>query len=557
MSNTRRAKDTSVFHQSRYASSEEFERGLIANLVAKRCALLPNPRDRELIWFIQYLSHLQGGLSQVASDLIKYFRGRMGPAAALQCDKKQDGIFSADEIRSIRVDLPAHIAQQLPLRGEICRADRADLHRSKLAAKQALLEIQDDSLSLDRVRELERQIQIGRLAEAKMDTDMAAAQKQVDGYPVATVLAHCLDCAEFGGQCGDKTESLERELARLCLDPATSLSVGPWYFYDLINCLREYQNQWQQAKAQGHVTSLGKIVCDELDFTLETRSLSLLEGGARMGKSFAAKGWCEQHPGQARFVEVSSGNDEASFFRDIARSLGLGNFLNYKVVQIRERVESVLLTGDILLVLDEAQRLWPERRVRDGFPSRVVWVMTMVNKGVPICMISTPQFITAQNAFERSGWNSAQLTGRISNYRQLPAELDATDLMAVGRVALPHASNDVLKVLAIYARCSARYLAAVDSISKRAQYIARRQGRDQCTAEDVQMAMKESVIPSDNRLLTTLEQANKASGRRRQVMPPAPELETENPRRVPMSAKDVRPVAPVESGFGDRAGVGW
>jgi len=35
---TRTAKDASIFHQNRYASSPEFERGLMANLVAKRCS---------------------------------------------------------------------------------------------------------------------------------------------------------------------------------------------------------------------------------------------------------------------------------------------------------------------------------------------------------------------------------------------------------------------------------------------------------------------------------------------------------------------------------------
>src|SRR5208282_5042242 len=147
-----------------------------------------------------------------------------------------------------------------------------------------------------------------------------------------------------------------------------------------------------------------------------SRGLTLMQGEARLGKSFAASFWCGQHPGVARFVEVPTSNDEASFFRALARGLGLGNFLNYKVVQIRERVESVLLTTDILLVLDESQRLWPQRNLREGFPGRIVWVMTMANAGVPICMISTPQFIETQKAVEKAGRNSAQLTGRISHF---------------------------------------------------------------------------------------------------------------------------------------------
>ena len=141
--------------------------------------------------------------------------------------------------------------------------------------------------------------------------------------------------------------------------------------------------------------------------------------------------------------------------------------------------------------MDEGQRLWPQRNLRYGYPGRVVWVMTMANAGVPICLLCTPQFIAAQKAVEKTGWQSAQLTGRIGHYEFLPTELTLADLTAVGRAALPEASTEVLAALASYARVSARYLAAVDSTAKRAQFIAQRNGRTQCTASDVRTAMQE------------------------------------------------------------------
>ncbi|MEI6196446.1 MAG: hypothetical protein WCS42_19170, partial [Verrucomicrobiota bacterium] len=73
MSSTRRTTDPTAFHQQRFASSQEFERGLMANLVAKRCALIDSPAERELIWFLQYLSHQPGGMKQVAADLAAQF----------------------------------------------------------------------------------------------------------------------------------------------------------------------------------------------------------------------------------------------------------------------------------------------------------------------------------------------------------------------------------------------------------------------------------------------------------------------------------------------------
>jgi hypothetical protein len=209
-----------------------------------------------------------------------------------------------------------------------------------------------------------------------------------------------------------------------------------------------------------------------------------------------------------------------TFFRALARGLGLGNFLQYKANEIRERVESVLRSGDILLVMDEAQRLWPQRNVRYGFPNRIIWVMTMANAGVPIAMVSTPQFIQSQKAIEKTGWNSAQLVGRISHFESLPVDLSPDDLMAVAKSVLPEAGADDLRALAAYACSSLRYLAAIDSISKRARYIAMRDGREAATTDDVRKAMKESVIPADTRLQLALASARKSKAA---PIAPAPE----------------------------------
>jgi hypothetical protein len=124
-------------------------------------------------------------------------------------------------------------------------------------------------------------------------------------------------------------------------------------------------------------------------------------------------------------------------------------------------------------------------------------------------MVATPQFIQAQKAMEKTGWNSAQLTGRIKHYEPLQAELSREDLLGVAKSVLPEASIEVLNVLAIYAKTSARYLAAIETISTRARYIAIKARRDKVTTEDVRTAMQESVIPADNKLLVALERGKK------------------------------------------------
>jgi|CZKV01.1.fsa_nt_gi hypothetical protein len=534
---TRTAKDNS-FHQGRYASSPEFDRGLIANLVAKRCEMLDDKTERELIWFVQYLSHQPSGIAAVAAEVVARFSDRLGTATMA---KSRKAVYQSEEVKKIRLELPNLLRSRFPLHGET----RDDISREcgqtsvqfPYSHRKILAEYAEEAMYRAGM------IEDGCLdALAKQDAlEIEKAGSQPASYPATAIIGLCREAAVNGFDDENDTDNLEKELCRLCLDPGWNLTAAaPWYFADLVNVLREYQQQWIAENSGAFVTALGQKVCATLEYTLHSRSVALLEGNARLGKSFAARAWCLQHPGLARFVEVPPGNDDTSFFRALARGLGLGNFLKYKTIDIRERVESVLLTGDLVLVLDEANRLWPEWNFRYAYPSRITWLMAMANAGVPICMVSTPQFIQSQKAAEKNGWNSAQLTGRIGHYEFLPVELSAADIIAVARAVLPEASKDVLQILADYASESSRYLAAVDSIAKRARYIAQINGRSDCSAADVRTAMKESVIPSDTMLVRTLEQAKKSPSNGRKLSPvPAAQIEIEMP---PLRA--ARPVAP-------------
>ncbi len=522
MSSTRRAKDDSVLHQSRWASSPEFERGLLANLVARRCSVLSQAADRELVWFVQQLSHQAGGLAVIARDLLSRFGHRIGTRTMLASGRTDSQNFTADEIQQIRLELPANLRCRFPLKGEIKSEVRCLLAKFDRIAESARMADALRKLAENPIWAGSQVDMVSGEREEREKLERAEAEKHPVSYSVATLRALCHRAAADGMELPDaKCANLERELAEMCLNPEWNFSAGgPWYFSGLISVLREYQAAHSTAKTAGTFnTSLGKKVFEVLDYTAYCRGLTMIQGNARLGKTHAAKLWCEQHSGKARFVEVPTGNDEVTFFRDLARGLGLGNFLNYKVVQIRERVEYVLRTGDIILILDEAQRLWPQTNFREGYPKRISWVMTMANAGVPICMVSTPQFFEIQKAAEKNGWNSAQLTGRISHYETLPAGLSESDLIGVAKAVLPEASNEVLRALALYALSSARYLAAIDTIAMRARYIANLDGRSVSTAGDVHRAMKESVIPADSKLQCALAGT---TARKSAKMTPAP-----------------------------------
>ena len=80
MTNTRRASGGPL-RQERFASSAAFETGLRCNLVAKRCQTIDNPEDRALIFFLQQLSHRNGGLNKVVKELIEMFPERLSTPA--------------------------------------------------------------------------------------------------------------------------------------------------------------------------------------------------------------------------------------------------------------------------------------------------------------------------------------------------------------------------------------------------------------------------------------------------------------------------------------------
>jgi hypothetical protein len=206
-------------------------------------------------------------------------------------------------------------------------------------------------------------------------------------------------------------------------------------------------------------------------------------------------------------VEVPSTNDETSFYRAIAKGLGIGAGQSLKGGQVRQKVEDTLQGGDLLLVLDEAHYLWPQQaRIRDALPRRLNWIMTaLVNHGVSVALITTPQFLKTQRVVEKAThWTSGQFIGRISHYETLPETLTEADLAAVARRLFPEGDESAITGLVCYARTSSKYLAGIEQIVKRARFLARRDGRVQASALDVASALESSVIPSDTALAHAL-----------------------------------------------------
>lgn len=495
MSRTRHADPGGDVRQEKWCSS--YESGLYANAVARRCQSLP-PEDRDCVYFLLYRSHAPGGLKRVAADLRTRFADRIGTPSMLKFSRGQKERCTAAQVRKIRNELPPELHDRFLLRGELSGPEEM----SRLGFGRELAADVDAEALFD----------LKRTQAARRARVADASDARPRAYPIDA----------FAEVCREASEGLEACLAELCLNPGNSLKdASPWYFPGLTKALREYHEAWVEAQRKDVVvTEIGKRVYETLDFALEEKCLVAVEGLARMGKTFAAKQWCAEHPGRARYVQVPSTNDENSFLREIARALGLGCGQSLKGSQIRTKVENTLRSGDLMLVFDEGWALWPmQSRVRDTWPRRIVWVMTaLVNHGVPCAIVSTPQFTKSQKVIEKgTHWTSEQFIGRIIHFEQLPATLSAADLRAVAKVIFPEGQKEAIDGLVAYARNSAKYLAGVEAVVKRARFVARRAGRAQATTVDIRNAMRDSVVPSDSALAQALglvKRSRKGSGKR-------------------------------------------
>jgi hypothetical protein len=474
MSSTRHAQPGAPLRQERYCSSSEFERGLLANLVGKRCECIDRAEDREMIYFLQSRSWMEGGLAAFAQELMAAYPDRVATLAMQRIGIKGQS-YGMQDVKQVRAEIPSG-DEKFRLRGELRLMDLLQIED---------LSPMDECLRPDLKREYDHQRAIIK----------ADAKRQPASYPVRAFVDYCRSAAK---------KQLEQFLSDLCLNPSINIELQtqyvPWYFPTIISTLREHVKTTAEDKRAAFVlTELGRQVFETLDYAQSSRCMVLIDGLARTGKTMSAKTWCDLNPGMARYIQVPASSDNTAFFRAIARALGVSTNLKAKAIELRDRVEDVLQRGHIMPVFDEAHYLWPQSNSREALPFRINWIMTaLVNYGVPVALVTTPQFVRSQNEVEkRTWWTSEQFIGRIGHYQKLPDSLNKDDLEAVARSLLPAGDDKSIKLLVAYARSSNKYLAGIDAVVKRAFYLAQKEGRSEPSRTDVRRAIQESAIPSD------------------------------------------------------------
>jgi hypothetical protein len=137
------------------------------------------------------------------------------------------------------------------------------------------------------------------------------------------------------------------------------------------------------------------------------------------------------------------------------------------------------------------------------------------NRGVPVVLVTTPQFLSNQRAFEqKTRWTSEQFTGRLGHYEKLPDILPVEDLEKIASALLGDVDSRIVEAVVLYASSSAKYLAGITTVIDRASFVARKEGRDSIQFADIKRAIKESVIPSDKAFAMAMQPAERVKARR-------------------------------------------
>jgi hypothetical protein len=310
-------------------------------------------------------------------------------------------------------------------------------------------------------------------------------------------------------------EELAGYLAEICRDEGPFLP-PPW-LPDLAECLNAMIGDSDSVGSRPSAeTAVSRAIRSSLDFTHRQRCLSVVWGGARIGKTHSSRAWVERHVGVARFVEVPSSNDILTLLRSVAAALGIVGGERLPRCELRAKIFETLRDGGPTLVLDEAHRMWPDIRQDRGLPRRVEWLMEVVNMGTPVALVALPDFWTRMAQTAKTGWRSEQFIGRVKQEVELPA-LTTHDFRSVTKTLLPEANARGIDVIATYAELSNRGLGGIERVVLRAKYIAQQSGRQNVSFNDVESAFKESVAPSETALKAALSKGEaKAGGRGKQ-----------------------------------------
>lgn len=472
MSSTRHASPDRPIAHERYMSDTRYveRRPLNGRAVAEKAATIENSETRRLILFLQGVSVECNGLKVVADWL---------------CENGGQWIGSP-EMRRIGLNSNYNLEQVKEVRRSLL-----------ISGKSGLFPLRGEN-NIDKphpwdVRHGER-LQKWELAEAE-------ANKAPVGYRAQV----------FADYCAEKLRSeIQQFLTELCIDP--SIMPENFLWMDLAAALKAFEKHYSALPAVGTVeTSITRKVCHCIDRAREVhrssgpvpRHIVIVQGIEGVGKTSAAKAKSRQHLGEMRFVPLLGNVNLKDFFRAASRACGLPCGENLKAEQMKINVENFLRLTRMILVIDEAHRLFPDGNRVYAAPALMNWIYMLAELKAPVVMLVTPQFATRMDIVEScTDWRSGQLKRRVRSYEILPEKLTVRDLEAIAESRFPLASAGIIDEVVGYAGSTRYPLDAIHNIAEDAYRIAAEAGRGRPAFADVDRAINECARPTYAALTT-------------------------------------------------------
>lgn len=470
---TRKAPDNSPLSQERYMSSPEYAelRGLSGNAVARKAAYLAHPRKRDLLFWLQAMSLRPGGLPKLADELIEAHGAQIGTPTLLRHPLRDDACYPPKLARQIDAE-----ADNLLADDPWCRSSPEEIkRREETVCKRTRREW------LDLCRESVARRMVSFLFELAIN-------------PKVQVRIH--------GE-SDTAAAEERERVTAAHDERDFhfSTAELHYFPNVVEALLKFQDGYAEKARQDFVmTDIARQVCGALDTALETADrIAVIEGREGVGKTEAAKVWCEQHLGEARFISLVGVSHKTGFFRALAKVLGLASSYARTATEMQARVEDVLQSSRLMLVIDEAHYLFGTGDRVYTQPELVNWIYTAcTNFKVPVALVTTKQFGRKMRQAEQQViWNAGQFERRVRPYVKLPDAPSIGELKAVARKQLAGATSAMTDLVAGYAFATKfPFTNLVDAISE-ARRLAQKAGRAEPVFEDLKRAVFDVRMPSD------------------------------------------------------------
>ena len=318
------------------------------------------------------------------------------------------------------------------------------------------------------------------------------------------------------------------------------------YFKDIIGALFEYQKRHEQKVRENfQLTTIGKKIWATLDYALAVRGMVVLDGLEGRGKTEGTKAWCELHLGQARFVSLKGIANKTTAFRAIAKALGIASSYMRTATEMQARIEDVLSRTKLMLVVDEAHFVFNQSQRMYSRPELVDWIDTAIcNQGVPIALVTTPQFIVCMTrAADQVEWNYRQFRRRVKRWVKLPAANTEADIKAVAKSVFKKADAQMISKIAGYALLSKRDLSAVGDVASEVRVMIGTDDLSKATQSQIHRAIYDFLIPSDKTFLEGMAAARSAGrkmnrrGRAQLPEEPAPSVERDSQPAEPLPAE--------------------